>query len=288
MAEIRNKKIRAFRSHGILPSVDDRLNLYFPLWIDGGLGRELYAGARAIRDYLAPRMSFGEIRIDEPCDPRLVRDVVGYAAIVGHLDRASTALRRIAPERIFTVGGGCGIEVPLVSYLRRKYPALRVLWLDAHGDLNSPASSPSKHFHGMPLRFLLEGGLDDAIGDPIAILDPSSVALIGCQDLDPPEADYIRERGIQIIGVEDSGSADPVALGAPVYVHLDLDVLDPGAYPNVKCPVPGGMSVADVAALVGRVAAGGDLVGMSVLENLARDRETISRLEPIFALAERI
>jgi arginase len=163
-----------------------------------------------------------------------------------------------------------------------------VLWLDAHGDLNSPASSPSKHFHGMPLRFLLEGGLDDAIGAPAAILDPSSLAMIGCRDLDPPEADYIRERGIQIIGVEDSGSADPVALGAPVYVHLDLDVLDPGAYPNVKCPVPGGMSIAAVAALISRAASGGDLVGMSVLENLARDRETIERLEPIFALAERI
>ena len=60
------------------------------------------------------------------------------------------------PDKILTVGGGCGIEIPIVSYFSEKYKNLDVLWFDAHGDLNTPESSPSKYFHGMPLRFLLE------------------------------------------------------------------------------------------------------------------------------------
>jgi arginase len=272
----------------MLAAMSGRLNLFFPLWIDGGLSRDLLAGARALRDYLAPRVRFVEAPCDERCDPLIERDIAGYAAIRSHLERASASLDRIAPASLFTVGGGCGIEVPIVSHLRRRYAGLRVLWLDAHGDLNSPASSLSKHFHGMPLRFLLEAALDEAIGPRAATLDPSDLTLIGCRDLDPPEARYIGERGIRLIEARDAGTADPVPDGPPVYVHLDLDVLDPAEYPNVKCPAPGGISIAEAAALIERVMARSSVVGMSILENLAVERATLARLEPLFALAEGI
>jgi arginase len=268
--------------------MDNRLNLFFPLWIDGGLSRGLLEGAGAIRDYLSPCMSFEDIRVEEACDPKLERDIVGYAAIKRALERASEGLDRLAPERLLTVGGGCGIEVAILPCLCRRYPGLRVLWLDAHGDLNSPASSPSKHFHGMPLRFLLEGGLDEAIGPRRASLDPSALTLVGCRDLDPPEAEYIRRRGIKLVEARAAGTADLAGRGEATYIHLDLDVLDPAEYPNVKCPAPGGIAIAELAALIARTMSCAKVVGMSILENLAADQGTIAKLEPIFELAKRI
>jgi len=208
--------------------MSDRSNLFFPLCIDGGLGSGLRDGAYAIRDYLAPRMSFEEASAGELCDPRVERGIAGYAAIRARLERASALLENVAPERLFTIGGGCGVEVPIVSYLARRHSGLRVLWLDAHGDLNSPASSPSGHFHGMPLRFLLEGSLDEVIGPRAATLAPAEVALIGCRDLDPPEVEYIRERGIALIAPRDAATADPFPGESPIYIHLDLDVLAGG------------------------------------------------------------
>jgi arginase len=272
--------------------MDDRLNLFFPLWIDGGQGRDLSRGlldgAGAIRDYLYPRMDFEGIRIEDAHDPVVERDIFGYSEIKSALSRASEVLDRLKPERIFTVGGGCGIEVALLPYLAFRNPGLRVLWFDAHGDLNSPASSPSKHFHGMPLRFLLEGSLDESIGPRAATLEPSRLTLVGCRDLDPPEAEYIRRRGIKLVQASDAGKAGLVGSDEAVYIHIDLDVLDPAEYPNVKCPAPGGISIAELAALVARAMTGSKVVGMSILENLATDRETIARLDPLFELAERI
>ena len=266
--------------------MSDRSNLFFPLCIDGGLGSGLRDGAYAIRDYLAPRMSFEEVPSLDLCDPRVERGIAGYAAIRSRLEHASALLENVAPERLFTIGGGCGVEVPIVSYLARRHSGLRVLWLDAHGDLNSPASSPSGHFHGMPLRFLLEGSLDEVIGPRAATLAPAEVALIGCRDLDPPEAEYIRRRGIALIASRDAASADPFSGEGPIYIHLDLDVLDPAAYPNVKCPVPGGISIAQAASLIGRAIRASKVVGLSILENLATDRDTLAKLEPFFDLAQ--
>jgi arginase len=268
--------------------VYDRLNLYFPLWIDGGLSRGLLEGARAIRDLLSPRMGFVELGAESEGDPKLERGIVGYAAIKSALGRAGEELDRLAPERLLTVGGGCGVEVAILPYLCRKYPGLRVLWLDAHGDLNSPASSPSKHFHGMPLRFLLEGSLDEGIGPRTASLESSELTLVGCRDLDPPEAEYIRLRGIKLVEAGDAGEADLAGRGEATYIHLDLDVLDPAEYPNVKCPAPGGIAIAEAATLIARAMSSAKVVGMSILENLAADRDSLARLEPIFELAERI
>ena len=66
-------------------------------------------------------------------------------------------LRASAPDIVVTVGGTCGVEAAPVAYLNERYDGnLAVVWFDGHGDLNSPATSPSGHFHGMVLRTLLE------------------------------------------------------------------------------------------------------------------------------------
>jgi arginase len=268
--------------------METRMNLYFPLWIDGGLGRELHAGARALRAYLEPSLDFEELPVDDVCPPALERGIVGYRSIVRHLARARTLLSSRNPARLFTIGGGCGIEVATVGYLLGVYPKLKLLWLDAHGDVNSPASSPSKHFHGMPLRFLLESGLDEGICPDGPALQPAALRYIGARDFDPPERAYIAERGIEHLGPADAGEAGRGWEGESLYVHLDLDVLDPAEYPNVKCPEPEGMRIDEVAALLRGLASAASLVGMSVVENVATESSELSRLEPILEVGRRL
>jgi arginase len=226
-----------------------RLNLYFPLCADAGPGPELLAGSRAMRGYLSTRMNFEDAGVEEAFDPREEGGIVGRSAIAERLTRARSFLELSRPDGILAVGGGCGIELPIVSCLRRRHPGLCALWLDAHGDLNSPASSPSGHFHGMALRFLLEPDLDPDISPSEGFLEPSDVVLVGCRDLDLPEEEYIRAKGIGTRGEADNWT---IPDRAPLYAHVDLDVLDLSEYPNVKCPVEGGLSIPAVSRFLRR------------------------------------
>ncbi|MDA0646043.1 arginase family protein, partial [Nonomuraea ferruginea] len=87
---------------------------------------------------------------------------------------------------VVTVGGDCGVELEPVAAARRAYgDRLVVVWFDAHGDLNTPESSPSGAFHGMVLRALVDEGPRGLTADPG--VDPRRVVLAGVRDLDPGE-----------------------------------------------------------------------------------------------------
>ena len=115
-----------------------------------------------------------------------------------------------------------------------RHGRLAVVWLDAHGDLNTPETSPSGNEWGMPLRMAIDEGS----------VRPEDVALVGARDLDPPELEYVAR-------ARDRRRSRPRARrrGRRVYVALDVDVLEPG---EVSCfmPVPGGPSVEEVEAIL--------------------------------------
>src|SRR5690242_19541837 len=125
------------------------------------------------------------------------------------LDAQVAALARVLPTRPLVLGGCCCSHVGAVRELARRHGRIGVVWLDAHGDLNTPASSSSGNAWGMPLRMLLDAG-DVAAGD---------VTLLGARNLDPPEAAYVEQAGIR------------TALGGQperLYVALECDVAAPG------------------------------------------------------------
>jgi arginase len=132
--------------------------LFAPQWQDSGTTNELYSGAVSLRDYLQSicNEAIDEIEIPEHQIPVIQNNILGYTIIEKQLSDIGTTLADRQSTKIIAIGGGCGIEVPIVSHLVQQYPDLQVIWFDAHGDLNSPESSPSKHFHGMPLRFIVE------------------------------------------------------------------------------------------------------------------------------------
>jgi arginase len=129
-----------------------------------------------------------------------------------------------------------------------------VVWIDAHGDLNRPGSSPSGNVHGMPLAAAL-GLAGDGFAHPALALpavESDRVVLVGIRALDPAERALIKERGIRAItmaeidriGIERAmqEAIDRVSGAGFVHVSLDLDALDPEIAPGVGTPVKGGLT----------------------------------------------
>ena len=148
------------------------------------------------------------------------------------LEEQNLALAADLPERPLVLGGCCCSHIGAVEGLAARQGRLSLVWLDAHGDLNTPESSPSGNQWGMPLRMLIDSGAVEA----------ADVVLIGARNLDPPEEEFIRSSGLHI-GEE---GIDAALDGAGcTYVALDCDVLEPTEM-SVFMPEPGGPSVADV------------------------------------------
>jgi arginase len=133
------------------------------------------------------------------------------------------------------------------------------VWFDAHGDLNTPESSPSHAFGGMVLRTLLGDGHEALV--PEHALDPARVVLAGARSIDQAEADFIAERRIRHITADEVSPETLVAAveatgASSLYLHLDLDVLDPADIAGLSVPEPFGVTattlVETVRALVTR------------------------------------
>jgi arginase len=169
------------------------------------------------------------------------------------------------PVRPLLLGGCCCTHIGVVEGLAARHGQVGVLWLDAHGDLNTPETSPSGNEWGMPLRMLLDRGT-------VAAAD---VVLWGARNLDPPEEEFIAAAGI---GDEPATLLDRAEA---VYVALDCDVSDPDEL-AVFMPEPGGPSLGELERLLGEVKKSGKLVGVG-LTGLAPDPANVERLQRLMA-----
>jgi arginase len=205
-------------------------------------GREWHSGLvrvpRAWGDGGEVMAASASLRLDFPEAAVIEEDSLG---------EQNLALATELPERPLVLGGDCCSHVGAIEGLAARHDRLAVVWLDAHGDLNTPETSPSGNAWGMPLRMAIDSGA----------VDPKDVALIGARSLDPPEVEFIAETGIHTGDDAIERALDGVSC---VYVALDVDVLDPEEVPSFM-PEPGGLSVADVDTLLARVADEGTVVG---------------------------
>jgi arginase len=186
------------------------------------------------------------------------------ARYIKEITRASKLLAKNA-ERIMArgrfplfLGGDHSIAVGSVSgiaaYARKKRKKLGVLWIDAHGDLNTPSTSPSGNVHGMPLASLLGYGPTDlkTVGGNFKKIDPDNVALVGVRSLDEGERKLIETTGVHVYTMSDidrqgihrvmKKALTRVTNGTSyVHVSFDLDSVDPTIAPGVGTPVKGGL-----------------------------------------------
>jgi arginase family enzyme len=155
------------------------------------------------------------------------------------LEEQSLALASDLPERPLVLGGCCCSHVGAVEGLAARRGRMSLVWFDAHGDLNTPETSPSGNQWGMPLRMILDSGAVEA----------EDTVLVGARNLDPPEDEFIADSKIRT-GVE--GIPAALAGAECAYVALDCDVVEPADL-HVFMPEPDGISLPELTRLLGDV-----------------------------------
>lgn len=266
------------------------LYLLYPEWQGSGKAPAVHQGAITIARTLFPHTAF--LTIDSPEAEALqrVEGVNGLKSIGPRFRKAMAQLRAEAADRILTVGGTCGVEAAPVGYLNERYGGdLAVVWLDAHGDLNTPESSPSGNFHGMILRTLLGEGPAEYVSDLRRPLTAAQVFLAGTRDLDPPEMEFIAERAIAATPPNQFSAPDALVEKIKsrgfthVYLHLDLDALNPTDFPGTLIPTPGGPTLGEVCAMMQALSGAFEVVGFSLVEYIHRGEEAVDALRRLVA-----
>ena len=171
----------------------------------------------------------------------------------------SLAIAASLPGRPLVLGGCCCAHVGAIEGLAARYRRLGVAWLDAHGDLNTPATSPSGNEWGMPLRMLIDAGA----------VDVRDVVLVGARSLDAPEEAFIAESGL---GVGVDALTERLESVDAVYVALDCDVLDPAAGVPVFVPEPDGLQLEQLERILAGIVAARPLAGVGLTGLVADDR----------------
>ena len=266
------------------------MNLLAAQWQGSGYTDELYSGAEALGNYIRKSgIEFDEIEISRSDNLLTENDIIGYSDIKTQLERISDILRNKNPDKLFTVGGGCGIEIPIISYFLEREKDFKIIWFDAHGDLNTPKSSNSKLFHGMPLRFLLEKIEDNEISAKYNKVKKENIILFGTRDLDPAEEIYIDKNKIEKITIDDfrnNESAMKKVINSRVYIHIDLDVLDPVEFENVKCPTIDGLKIAELEKLLQELKSKNEILGVSLLENTEKNESKLKCLDDVIKIGK--
>ena len=160
------------------------------------------------------------------------------------------------------LAGDCSICLTTLGTALTHRPEAKVLWLDAHGDYNTPDTTASSFLGGMCLAGACREW-DPGLGAPVA---PERVVMAGVRDLDEGEQALLERSQATVIGasvVETLVAVQNALEGAPVYVHLDLDVLDPSVFP-AQFPAPGGLAPEKLYDVLEAVTDECQLVGLEV------------------------
>ncbi len=230
-------------------------------------------GVEALAPLVGKRLGSEPRFIGTPGEPR----AAGFAE---DLERSRGCLLEAGGQVDDALSGGnlpvllasdCSICLTTLPTALRHRPEARVLWLDAHGDFNAPHTTPSGFLGGMCLAGTC-GIWDPGLGETI---DSGRVVLAGVRDLDPPERELLERSDATVIGasvVETLVAVKNALDGAPVFVHLDLDVLDPEQFP-AQFPAPGGLDSEKLFDLLEAVVEDCEPIGLEVTAFEAPENE---------------
>lgn len=233
------------------------LSLSYPQWQGSGRSEHLLRGAVAAAAVCGKYAPLAQVPLaDNNTDD--AHGVQRWEAIFAQFRSAQDILARSGAKRVLTAGGDCAVDVAVIDYLHSVHPGLRVIWIDAHLDANTPETSPSGNFHGMPVSAILGRAPEPMrpfLGKPI---DPTRFHYFGIRVGDDGDWALQREMDLKLLDSQ-------TVIDGPVHIHFDLDVLDPREFPYVAYP-EGGVGIEEAIALVGRIAREADVVGLTVTE----------------------
>jgi arginase len=232
-----------------------------------GLGREVY--------------DWGNVEGAVPEATEMGSERVRFLAPIKQAcERVAHLVARAVEEGLepLVLGGDHSVSIGTLGGLARAHGAGGVLWIDAHGDLNRPETSPTGNVHGMPLAAALgrAGPEFDSDAWTVPAVQPDRVALVGVRSLDPAEAKLITDAGLAVFTMSDVDrlGLEPVIrealahVAGPGFVHvsLDMDALDPDIAPGVGTPVRGGLSYREAHLAMELVAESGLAGSLEVVE----------------------
>lgn len=181
-----------------------------------------------------------------------------WARVAGLYDLVGDAVA--TAKRPTVVTADCTVALGVVTGLQRLGIEPSIMWFDAHGDLHTAESSASGYPGGMVLRTLLGDG-DPAITEATGLtpVPPERVTLVDARDLDAPESAYLAGSVLKHVPVEAATAPE-----GPVYLHIDLDVIDAGALPGLRFPVSPGPTPDEVRNAALRILETGRVVAMTI------------------------
>lgn len=246
--------------------------LLMPQWQGSSAARSmlLAEGAEHLRGDL-PSSARRDISVPVHAGDALGTPVARLSSLLAAREAARQALHTLEAPAI-TVGGDCASTLAGLEHAARvaaeQDERLAVLWFDAHPDLQHPSTSPSGAASGMSLRHALGEGAEDLVLSPA--VDASRVLLVGTREVDAEEHAAISEYGIARL--PEGGTVADIReflsdVGATrVYVHIDLDVIDPSEFSSVHVPVPFGLSVPTLTDMIRGAVASVPLAGGAICE----------------------
>ncbi|MCW4458397.1 arginase family protein [Microbacterium sp. MPKO10] len=265
-----------------------------PQWQGSSSSRamQLIDGAEAIRGDL-PSRATTDIEVPAGAGDALDTGISRFTSLVTVRERLREQLSATTDTAV-SIGGGCGIEVAAIDQaMERTDEDLAVLWLDAHPDLHTPESSPTGAFDGMALRAVLGEGHDVlAASHPI---DQERIVLGGIRSVDPAEAEYLDTSELRALNADETDRIVDALTdtgASQVYVHIDLDVLDPADIGGTHWAEPFGIPLSQLGDLIGRVRnafalAGAGITGFAPASPAAATDDLPAILRVLSALTRR-
>jgi arginase len=244
-----------------------------------GLGERIAALGHTVVDKGDLPAPIPEVKSEGDPKKRYIRDI---ARVCQKLYQTSSAA--FDQDALPLVLGGdhslaAGSVAAAAEFARRKDRPLGLLWVDAHGDMNTPASTSSGNVHGMPLAALLgpEPSELSRIGGFSPKVTPERTVLIGIRNLDDREKVLVRESRVHVFTMKDIDRQGIAAIleqaiaiagegAAGIHVSFDLDVCDPTIAPGVGTPVKGGLDYREAHVVMEMIADSGLLTSLDVVE----------------------
>lgn len=228
--------------------------LFFPQYQAGAVPSHIPVGTPSLRALWRDAPGFTEVPLQKTDETSREADrSIHYRSLLKkQLLDAMEIVEKAHPDFILTTGGDCGASFAPIAYLNEKYNGkIGVIWIDAHADIHTPTTTPSKNYHGMVVRHLL-GDLEFAV-QPRLPLKPSQIAYLGLRNTEAAEDKIIAGYGIPRYSAKDvmGGNAPMDAVLeyfqrsgiTHIHLHVDCDVLDEKVFPHVEVPEPGGLTL---------------------------------------------
>ena len=255
--------------------------------VDMGPSALRVAGLQARLKHLGHQVEdIGNIPVKQPEEMPVGEKRAKYMAEIAETckDLAEIVQKCLEEDFVPLVLGGdhsiaAGAVSGVAAYFRKEKKQIGYIWLDAHGDMNTPESSPSGNVHGMPLAAVMGYGapeLVDLLGFKPKV-EPQNIVLVGVRDLDVQERRLVKKSGVRVFTMRDIDErgmrevmADALKYATDdtdgISVSLDMDFVDPSDAPGVGTPVRGGVTYREAHLAMEMIADSDAMASMEVVE----------------------